>query len=135
MKLIAAIIAPVSLLGGFAQAGDMVLRLDGASEAKFVASRAALLASLSAEDRFIYAIAEMIVVISLPCGSVKEPISNPELNEVLGPVQVSPKACRQELDGKSSSDIIATAREINRGDPTSLQVPLSNKSLERTLER
>jgi hypothetical protein len=116
-----------ALFVGTARSAAASPKIDGATEETFFASRKILLAALSPEGRFRYAVAESVVVQSLPCGAIREPISIAGLNNLLGPNQISPKACRHELDGKSFDEIVDQALKVNRQDPESMRVPPPHK--------
>ena len=86
-------------------------RIDGSSEEAFKASHKRLLDSLTPEDKLQFTLAEVVWLSQFECAQIREPITDSAfLNEFFGG-QMSVKACRRELDGKSFSEIMKLGAE------------------------
>jgi hypothetical protein len=82
-------------------------RIDGSSQAAFERTHAAVVASLSPEDRLRLTLAEAVFLSHKGCISTK-PIPDPFLNEFFGG-QVDLGTCRKELHGLTFKDIMNRA--------------------------
>jgi hypothetical protein len=84
-----------------------VPRIDGSSQAAFERTHAALIASLSPEDRLRLSVAEAVFLSHKDCISTK-PIPDPFLNKFFGG-QADLSTCRKELNGLTFKDIMSRA--------------------------
>lgn len=83
-------------------------RIDGSSQAAFEDSHAAVVASLSSEDRMRLSLAELIVLAPKGCLTTKPLPGQPFLDKTLGG-QADLSSCRKELHGLTFKDIMALA--------------------------
>jgi hypothetical protein len=90
-------------------------KIDGSSLAAFEHSHAALIASLSPEDRVRLTLAELIVLSPKNCLTTKPLPGQPFLNNYLGG-QADLSSCRKELHGLTFKDIMSQA--YPQGEPT-----------------
>ena len=91
-----------------------VPRIDGSSPAAFEHSHAAVVSSLSPEDRIRLSLAELIVLSPKGCLTTKGLPDQPFLSETLGG-QADLSSCRKELHGLTFKDIMS--RAYPQGEP------------------
>jgi hypothetical protein len=89
------------------------LRIDGSSDSAFDSSRAALIGSLTPEQRLRFLLAEVVYL--EPFGCLKPHASTNWLGNTLSEIEgrdleVSSRRCRAQLDGKTYSDVIRLAK-------------------------
>lgn len=91
-------------------------RIDGSSQAAFERTHAAVVTSLSPEDRLRFTLAEAVFLSHKRCISAK-PISDPFLNKFFGG-QADLSTCRKELHGLTFKDImnLAYPQALQNGD-------------------
>jgi hypothetical protein len=82
-------------------------RIDGSSQAAFERTHAAVIASLSPEDRLRLSVAEAVFLSRKGCISTK-PIPDPFLNKFFSG-QADLSTCRKELNGLTFKDIMSRA--------------------------
>ena len=89
-------------------------KIDGSSQAAFERSHAAVIASLSQEDRMRLTLAELIVLSPKSCLTTKPLAGQPFLNDAFGG-QADLSSCRKELHGLTFKDIMSQA--YPQGEP------------------
>ena len=94
---------------------NSVPKIDGSSHDSFERSHAAVIASLSPEDRLRLTLAELIILPPKGCLTTKPLPGQSFLNDMFGG-QADLSSCRKELHGLTFKDIMSQAYPT--GEPT-----------------